>query len=145
MAPPVLDAARTSTNMEEKPLLYPENQSIRILIVEDDPVYRRSLYKALTGAGYRVFTAANGLEAMEFLTQLKFSLILFDVKRPYQGGLDDLKTILRFAGESKIVVMTTFNENSLKNKVLQMGARDFLVKPIRKAALLNSIAKTLRG
>ncbi|MDQ7053739.1 MAG: response regulator [candidate division KSB1 bacterium] len=122
----------------------PNLEVFRILIIENDSVFRRSLFKALTGEGYTVFAAADLVEATEFISQVTFSLILYGLRRPYQGGLDQLKHLLQIAKNTQIIVVTTFNEPELKRQVLDMGARDLIVKPVRKAALLNSVANVLQ-
>lgn len=120
-----------------------ELEKIRILIVDDDPVFRRSLFRVLSGAGYNVFTAANIPEALEFLSQLDFSLVLMDMPKPYQGGIDELRTLLASIGNANIIVVSTFSERKLQQKVLKMGAKGFLVKPVRKAAILEAVSKAL--
>ncbi len=122
----------------------PNLEVFRILIIESDSVFRRSLFKALTAEGYTVFAAADIVEATEFISQMPFSLILYGMRRPYQGGLDQLKRLLKVAKNTQIIVVTTFNEPELKRKALEMGAKDLIVKPVRKAVLLNSVAKVLQ-
>ena len=122
----------------------PNLEVFRILIIESDSVFRRSLFKALTAEGYTVFAAADMVEANEFISQMTFSLILYGMRRPYQGGLEQLRRLLQIAKNTRIMVVTTFNEPELKHRVLEMGASDLIVKPVRKASLLNSIAKLLQ-
>ena len=119
-------------------------ETIRILIVDDDPVFRRSLFKVLSGAGYSVFTAANATEALEFLSQIPFSLILMDMRKPHQGGIEALQTLISAAGKAKVIVISTFNESALQEKILKMGAKGFLVKPVRKAVILDAVSRTIK-
>lgn len=119
----------------------PGLDAFRILIIEEDLTFRRTLYKVLNGAGYSVFAAADLVEAREFLTQSRFALILYGLRRPYQGGLDELRQLLGAAGDCKIVVITTFSEAALKKQVLKMGASQLMVKPFRKAALLKAVSQ----
>jgi len=116
----------------------------KILIVDRDLTFRRSLFKVLFREGYSVFTAANLTEALEFLSQVRFSLILMDMYRPHEGGLERLERLLRAARGTRIIVMTTFSEATIQDEVCEMGADRVLVKPLKREAILEAVLEMIQ-
>jgi len=115
----------------------------KILIVDRDLTFRRSLFKVLFREGYSVFTAANITEALEFVGQVRFSLILMDMYRPHEGGLERLERLMRAARGTQIIVMTTFSEAALKEKLRDLGAARILVKPLKREVILEAVLEAI--
>ncbi len=116
----------------------------RILIIGDESVFRRTLFKTLAKDGYNVFASVNIAEAAEFLDSLDFSLILVDIADINNGGLDRLQHIMEMAGTAKVVVLIPFTNQKAKKTIDALGAVTSLVKPIRKKVLLRTVARILQ-
>jgi CheY-like chemotaxis protein len=67
--------------------------SISILIVDDESTMRSLLEKILAREGYQMYTASNGVEALEHLSERKFDIVISDMKMPKMGGFELLKHI----------------------------------------------------
>ena len=115
----------------------------KILIVDDDDTYRRSLSKVFEKAGFNVSVAVNALNAFELLTQNQYALVLVDVPKPYQGGLEMLQTLLSKCGASRVIVLTTFGEKSLLEQVSAKGVSECLIKPLKRNDILDAVDRTL--
>ncbi|HHL73865.1 MAG TPA: response regulator [Bacteroidetes bacterium] len=116
----------------------------RILIIGDESVFRRTLFKTLAKDGYNVFASVNIAEAAEFLDSLDFSLILVDIADIYNGGLDRLRHIMDMAKQAKVIVLIPFTNQRAKKTIDTLGAVTSLVKPIRKKVLLRTVARVLQ-
>jgi two-component system, sensor histidine kinase and response regulator len=119
-----------------------------VLLVEDVEVNRKVATAILTKAGYRVESAANGLEALTAVTAGPYGLILMDLAMPVMDGLEATRRIRALPGEggrTPIVAMTagTFDED--RPLCLASGMNDFISKPVVKAELLAAVRRWLLG
>jgi len=80
----------------------PENSSYRILIADDEPHIRQILRFTLERAGYQVFTAADGEEALIRANEIKPSLVLLDVMMPKIDGYEVCRKMRQFSHFAKI-------------------------------------------
>lgn len=114
---------------------------LRVLLVEDDSATRQVVCALLSKCGYEVSPAADGLKAWNLLehSDKKFDLILADAMMPFLSGSDLLGTIMSSEAHKDIPVIMMSSHDSLDVvfKCLLRGAKDFLVKPLRKNELRN--------
>jgi CheY-like chemotaxis protein/HPt (histidine-containing phosphotransfer) domain-containing protein len=111
-------------------------------------VNRKVATAILTKAGYRVESAANGLEALTALTTGAYGLILMDIAMPVMDGHEATRRIRALPGEAgrtPIVAMTagTFDED--RELCLASGMNDYISKPVVKAELLAAVRRLLLG
>ncbi|MCB8984427.1 MAG: response regulator [Ardenticatenaceae bacterium] len=114
-----------------------------ILVVDDMPVIRSALIHILTNENSgvtAVWEAANGEEAIELARAHRPDVILMDIKMPGLTGLQATAVIRREQPDAKIVMLTAYNEFSYVQKALKLGARDYLLKPVRPNKLLELLA-----
>jgi DNA-binding NtrC family response regulator len=106
------------------------NQQVHILVVDDEPLVRRSLSEFLTLEGYAVSSANNGKEALNLLKEFKADIILTDVNMPNFSGLQLLKEVRTRKCSAPVILMTGYG--SIENAVegMRLGAYDYIVKPI---------------
>ena len=115
----------------------------RILVVDDDPLIRGSLYEMLRGRRYDVEMASDGAEALESLKRRPFQLVLADWKMPRVDGmglLDHIKT--HYPGVS-VVIITGFGNIGSAVEAIRQGAFDYLTKPIQPEELEATIKRAL--
>jgi len=115
-------------------------------MVIDDSNSMRGLVKAtLTGAGYKVVEATDGLHALEQLATAKFDLFLCDVNMPRLDGLSLVKRLraLPATKYAPILMLTTEVDPEKKRVAKEAGATGWLVKPFQPAQLLSTIQKVL--
>jgi len=117
---------------------------LRILIAEDDKGTRRLMEDVLSDAGYEPLSARNGLEALEILEHKHVDLIVLDIMMPGMDGYELLRQ-LRESGQDQPVLMVTAKQTMPdKRKGFQLGADDYMTKPIEEEEMLLRIAALLR-
>ncbi|MBI4322252.1 MAG: response regulator [Chloroflexi bacterium] len=111
-----------------------------VLVVEDEFDLRAFVEMVLQQEGYRVATAANGLEALEQVDREKPELILLDMRMPIMDGWQFVKEMRNKHDHSiPIVVMTALHDAYAVAK--QIDAKGYLRKPFEIDDLLRSVAK----
>jgi two-component system response regulator AtoC len=114
-----------------------------ILLVDDDLAFRLSTAELLRQDGYRVTVAADGAEAVAALEQIKFDLMLLDVRMPGIDGVA-LVEVLRQRGEGvPILMISGFGTVDTAVRALHLGADDFLTKPMEPDVLSARVAELL--
>ena len=114
-----------------------------ILVVEDDGAMREWISLHLKNAGYTVRTVANGLAAAGACLQAKPDLIISDLHMPGMGGFDMIKILNSEAGLKNIPVIFLTVDADRKERSSQLGAVDYLTKPIEPAALIAAVGRHL--
>ncbi len=114
-----------------------------ILLVDDDPLLRRSLAFNLEQAGYRISTAANAEHALARAAQEPPDLVLLDIGLP---GMDGLDALHHFRARMSVpVIFLTARDRRLDEALgLELGADDYVTKPFDTAVLLARIKAVLR-
>ena len=113
-----------------------------ILIVDDSATDRQFLSDLLASNGYKVTTAQNADEALAKAKELHPDLVLMDVVMPGMNGFQATRQIAR-GEETKhipVIICTSKSQESDKVWGLRQGARDYLVKPIKPADLIEKIS-----
>ncbi|HLG05634.1 MAG TPA: ATPase, T2SS/T4P/T4SS family [Gemmatimonadales bacterium] len=122
-----------------------EGGAPHILVADDDPQMRRLVRSILERDGYRVSEAADGLEALESVEAGQFDLMLLDIDMPRLDGLgvlEELRARIRTAGVP--VVVLTARTDDTEIRVLELGAQDFLSKPVQPQSLQARVKAVLR-
>ena len=116
-----------------------------ILIVDDNPLNRLVVEKMLSQFNFSVRQAENGLECMKDFYYIKPHLILLDILMPVMDGFEVIEAVRENPAwkDVKIVVLSALNSNEDIVKAYNLGADDFITKPIVMDKLLNTIAKLL--
>ena len=114
-----------------------------LLIVDDDRDIRTLLADHLRDAGYRVTTAADGVEMRKVLEKGPVDLITLDLNMPREDGLT-LCRDLRARSQTPVIMLTARGEPIDRIIGLEMGADDYLAKPFEPRELLARIRSVLR-
>jgi DNA-binding response OmpR family regulator len=122
------------------------DSSASILIVDDEPELRHSIQLALEEAGYKVVTASNGLQALKILQTRPVDLILTDVAMPDMNGYQLLEHVYDHPewGTIPFIFLSGRVLDSDIRYGKELGADDYLTKPIEGADLLASVRGKLR-
>ena len=117
---------------------------INILIADDLKFIKLVLRDLIEKAGFRVVgEASNGEEAVELYQDKRPDVVLMDITMPKMDGLSALKQILKIDPEAKIIMCSALGQQSLIVQALQLGAKDFIVKPFKEERVIASIKKIL--
>ena len=117
----------------------------RVLVADDDPQMRRLIRNVLQREGFEVVEAEDGLDALERLEQETVSLVLLDVDMPRLDGLgvlEELRAQMRTA--SLPVIILTAHHDDTEEKALDLGAHDYLTKPVQTRSLVARVRAVLK-
>lgn len=118
----------------------------RLLIVEDNDVFRDLLARYLRSRGYDVAEAADGAEGIEMLSSYRPDLILCDLRMPRVDGLRVLEVVKQELPGVPVIVMSGAGLLDDAVGALKLGAADYLMKPIQEMAVLDhSVRRTLHS
>lgn len=110
-----------------------------VLITDDNELIRETLEKALVGEGYRVKLAKDGRECLEAARLGDVDLILLDMRLPDINGIDVLRRLRQDQTDSVVLMMTAYGDVESTKRALELGAFDFIRKPVTPKALASII------
>ena len=113
-----------------------------IILIEDEKLMRVTLDDALKSAGYEVISFETGTEALSFLRDNSFDVLVTDVRLPDIDGIDILRQITR-TNEAQIIVMTAFGTIKDAVEAMRLGAFDYITKPFSLDEFLLLIERAL--
>jgi CheY-like chemotaxis protein len=124
----------------------PRVVGVRILVVEDDPVFQRILHKRIDGEGYEVILASDGREGMRAIVAHEPQLVVSDWMMPMVDGLELCRAVKTGLGETApyFILLTAKGEITDRLLALDTGADDYLVKPCDHGELMARIRAGLR-
>jgi signal transduction histidine kinase/CheY-like chemotaxis protein len=103
---------------------------MKLLLVDDEEGIRKVLGISLSDAGYRVFTAKNGEEALNIFRKEIPPIVLTDIKMPGMDGIELLQKIKHENPDTEVIMITGHGDMDLAIKSLKYQAIDFVTKPI---------------
>ena len=123
-----------------------ESKQRKILIADDEPDILEIISYNLNNEGYLVFTAKDGNEAIEKAKEVHPDLIILDIMMPYKSGVDVCR-ILRSqtAFENTLIIfLTALNDDTTQIKSLEIGADDYITKPVSPKVLISRVNAIFR-
>jgi len=121
----------------------PAKSKVKILIVDDDVAVRSTMNEYITTAGYNSDAASCAEEALEMLKKKSFHVVITDIILPAMGGLDLTKTIKQ-EQDCDVIVMTGYSDDYSYEEAINIGASDFVIKPVRLEELLLRLKRVLK-
>ena len=113
---------------------------MRLLVVDDDAIFREELAELLSDEGHTVLVAPSVGRALEALSHDGFDLVLTDLKMPRQGGLELLREVRARWPRTLVVVVTGYASVETALDAMKTGAFDYVRKPFR----IEQLRETLR-
>ena len=112
-----------------------------VLVVDDSTTVRKFVAASLNMKGFRVVTAADGVEALERMPAEKFDLIITDLNMPDMDGFEFIRTLRETPEYREIPIIVLSSMTDLKNKdyALELGALAFLEKPLSTEAIQREV------
>ena len=118
----------------------------KILIVEDDLSSRLYLNKILEKAGVIIMNAGDGQEAVDVaLNNSDIDIILLDIQLPVMDGYTALSKIREVKKDMVIIAQTAYGLLGDKEKILNSGFNDYVIKPILSQNLIDKLIANLKG
>jgi len=118
-------------------------KDITIFIVDDDDSFRRSLRRLISVAGFRTMAFGSAQEFLDSRNYLSNGVLILDVRMPEMGGLDLQKRLADLGADIPIIFMSAHIDTYARQKALEAGAFDFIMKPFEEQTLVTSIKKAL--
>jgi DNA-binding response OmpR family regulator len=117
------------------------NDSARVLVVDDEGAIRYSVSKTLQRIGYQVDEASSGEEALEMISKSEYEVILTDIRMPGLTGVELLKRIKDISPDGIVILMTGYASLGTAVESLRLGAHDYLIKPSSSQDIRQSVAR----
>src|SRR5688572_3663720 len=105
-------------------------RTFRMLVVDDDDIFRTRLQKALGARGIETFAAANAHDAQKLGRELRPQWALVDLRMPGMNGLELVRHLHAIDQEMQIVVLTGYGTIATAVEAVRAGAADYLTKPV---------------
>lgn len=121
-----------------------ELQTEQILVVDDEASIRKTLETVLVDAGYQVLLAADGQSALNILRTVRPALVLLDIWMPGIDGIEILKKVKEIYFDLPIIMISGHATIATAVKATQLGASDFIEKPLDLHATLASVSRALQ-
>ena len=114
-----------------------------ILVVDDHSAMRATLQDILRDEGYEVQSASSGEEAVDVFQDGHFDAVLMDVRMQGINGVEAFRQMKSVCNEVKVILMSAFSVEELKEESMQEGAVAFLPKPLDMESLIDLIGLTV--
>jgi diguanylate cyclase (GGDEF)-like protein len=114
-----------------------------ILIVDDDLSIRNTMQEYINNAGFASQTASTAEEALELIRTNKYAVVITDIRLPGMGGLELTKVIKKDNG-CDVIVVTGYSDDYSYEEAINIGASDFVIKPVRLEELLLRLRRVLK-
>lgn len=120
--------------------------NVNILLVDDHPMIRHGIKALLNDVDIKVTgEASNGKEAIEAYKDGNYDLIVMDIKMPEMDGVEATKELKKIDSDVKILALSMYDEHRFITKMLQAGAKGYILKNTGKEELVNAITKIISG
>ena len=120
-----------------------EYSNYNILIVDDEPLIRKSLYEILKIEGFHAHMAQSAEEAMAVIQKIDCDVVITDMKLPKMSGLDLLEQVKSVSPTTEVILMTGFGTIESAVAAMKKGAFDYITKPIIDSEIKIVIEKIL--
>jgi DNA-binding response OmpR family regulator len=117
----------------------------KILIAEDEEVLRMLIVDSLEEFDYQVIEAADGVEALRLFEGTEFDLLILDYMMPHCTGIEVIEKVRSGStrSETKILMLSAKSQQHDKEKILSIGANDFMAKPFSPIKLVEKVKAML--
>ena len=118
----------------------------KILIVDDTETMRLYEHMLLSGQGYDLDMAENGVEALKKIKEFQPDLVLLDIMMPEMDGIECCRQIKSddATKQTKVVIVTTKSEYGKVKEAFAAGCDDYVTKPINRQELLSKMNELLK-
>ena len=116
----------------------------KILLVDDDTVMLKLMGILIQeNTSYDLVATNNPLEGLELAAHNDFDLVITDMKMPYVDGMEILEAVKRVRSDVPVIVMSAYSSLEASREVMQKGASDYIIMPVKREQMLVAIEKAL--
>ena len=124
-----------------------DGTAYRVMIVDDSMFVTKQISQILTSEGFDVIgTASDGQEGYEMYKEHypNVDLVTMDITMPKMDGVTSLEKIIEFVKDAKVIMISALGKQDLVNKSLLIGAKNYIVKPLDRAKVLERILMSIK-
>lgn len=118
----------------------------QVLLVDDEESVLKVLKTSIDWQAMGVetpMTAADGVQALEMMERTSFHLLITDIKMPRMGGLELIRRVRCLYPETRCILLTAYSEFDYAKEAIQLGVENYLLKPVQKEELENTVQSTM--
>ena len=116
----------------------------RVLVADDASFMRQMIREIVEAEGHEVVgEASDGDEAVEEFKRLQPDVVTMDIVMPRRSGIDAVRGIIELDSTAKVVMCSALGQETLVKEALSAGALDFIVKPFKPDAVLETLKKVV--
>jgi len=122
------------------------NKTINIIIADDHSIFLEGITALISSNTIKVVgNCKNGQEVLDFLKNQKVDLVISDINMPVMDGITLVKKTKKLYPETKIMMLSMYEERYIMNKALKAGADGYMSKNAGKDEILNAIESCMNG
>jgi two-component system, response regulator YesN len=117
---------------------------INIIVVEDEISVNKHISEFIKDLGkpyHLIGSAYNGEQALRYFNEQPIHIVLMDIRMPHMDGIEFMKIVSEKWPESKMVVISGYNDFKYAQQALKLGALDYLLKPLKREELISRLVK----
>lgn len=118
---------------------------MKILVVDDAVFMREKIKTYLKRFGFEICEAENGEIAVMMYKTENPDIVTMDITMPKMNGIEAVKRILNMDKDAKIIMVSALGQESIVVEAMKLGAKDFVVKPLKEDRLIESIDRILNS
>lgn len=147
LSAPSVQTSAPAAAAGQGPLPVSVSRKPRVLVVDDSISIRKYVQRFLDRTGYEVEVAPDGVAALDAMGRSKFDVVISDLEMPVMHGYDLMAEMKKHAAlkDIPIIVLTSRAGEKHKQKAMEMGAQDYLVKPFEEQEMLAALKRVLSG
>ena len=116
----------------------------RVLVADDASFMRQMIREIVESEGYEVCgEASDGVEAVDEFKRLQPDVVTMDIVMPRKSGIDAVRGIVAIDPGAVVVMCSALGQETLVTEAIQAGAKDFIVKPFKPDAVIETLKKVL--
>ncbi len=116
----------------------------RVLVADDASFMRQMIREIVESEGFEVCgEASDGIEAVDQSKKLQPDVVTMDIVMPLKSGIDAVRGIVALDPGARVVMCSALGQETLVAEAIQAGAKDFIVKPFKPDAVVETLKKVL--
>jgi len=122
------------------------NQNLRVMVVDDHPMWRSAVARDLTDAGYDVVAeVGDGTQALRIAAAVRPDVVVLDLQLPDLSGPEVISGLLAAAPRTRVLVLSASGEQTNVLEAVKAGATGYLVKSAQRSEFLDAVTRTANG
>ena len=118
-------------------------KALTVCLVDDDPSVLKATSRLLSSAGWKVESFIDPIEFLEHAKTCQPRVVILDILMPKMNGLEVQKSLKAISPASRVIILTSKDDPSVRAKAMEAGATGFFLKPVADAEFLARVESAL--